>query len=191
MIVAMTRCTIEGCESPSRRRKLCNKHSTAFYKFGNPLVNKKFKRTCKVTDCIEYVHGNGLCDKHYSRFQRHGSIDYTLPDSTTRYHNGYNRGTSTECWPWIKGLSRDGYGKFAAIKDGTKKTYVASRYGWELSYGPIPEGYFVCHTCDTPACQNPKHWFLGTPLDNTRDMIAKGRSKYTGRTKDPRTGRFI
>ena len=36
---------------------------------------------------------------------------------------------------------------------------------------------FVLHTCDNRRCCNYKrHLFLGTNLDNVRDMIAKGRN---------------
>lgn len=74
------------------------------------------------------------------------------------------------CWLWIAG-QRFGYGGFWL--EG--KTRLAHRVSWVLHNGVIPEGMCVLHTCDTPLCVNPRHLFLGTYADNTKDCIEKGR----------------
>ena len=49
------------------------------------------------------------------------------------------------------------------------------RVAWMLEHGAIPDGMQVLHRCDNPPCCNVDHLFLGTQLDNMRDMDAKGR----------------
>jgi len=57
------------------------------------------------------------------------------------------------------------------------KIVVISRVVYEQHNGKIPDGMFVCHTCDNRKCINPDHLFLGTHQDNVNDMVKKGRQK--------------
>lgn len=56
-----------------------------------------------------------------------------------------------------------------------RKTFKAHRLAWLLTFGDIPKGFCVCHTCDNPPCVRPSHLFLGTNADNTLDRDRKGR----------------
>jgi len=72
-------------------------------------------------------------------------------------------------WPWSK--DQKGYG--ALYINGTK--IQAHRAAYRLHVGKIPRGMLICHKCDNPKCINPKHLFAGTPSDNLRDCVKKGR----------------
>jgi len=74
------------------------------------------------------------------------------------------------CWVWQGHLSR-GYGH---MRVGDRKL-SAHRISWAVHNGPVPLGLCILHRCDTPACVNPTHLFLGTKADNNRDRNAKQR----------------
>jgi len=76
-----------------------------------------------------------------------------------------------ECWEWQASCRAKGYGQFYL----RGKPEKAHRVAWELTHGPIPNNLCVLHQCDNPSCVNPDHLFLGTVLDNNRDMLEKDR----------------
>lgn len=87
-----------------------------------------------------------------------------------RFHEKVERSPGG-CWLWMGSKDSDGYGRFWFVN----RTIHAQRGAWLLFKGEIPDGLYVLHECDTPACVNPNHLFLGTALDNAQDAKRKGR----------------
>src|SRR5712664_1325620 len=86
---------------------------------------------------------------------------------------------SRGCWLWTGprcGLNST-YGQ--AYIAGRRTT--AHRIFYQITHGPIGDGIWVLHKCDAPLCCRSSHLFLGTPKDNTQDMLRKGRRKYPTR----------
>ena len=78
-----------------------------------------------------------------------------------------------DCWPWSASTDKNGYGQIGMTR--THRRTLAHRLSWTIANGPIPNGLSVLHRCDNPGCVNPGHLFVGTPFQNTRDCIEKGR----------------
>ena len=94
-----------------------------------------------------------------------------LPD---RYWPKVDRGGGIKaCWPWTGEKSTDGYGRISLAGGKVQ----AQRLAWEFTYGPIPPGLEVCHSCDNPPCCNPAHLFVDTHQGNMDDMWRKGRGR--------------
>lgn len=80
---------------------------------------------------------------------------------------------SEGCWLWTGNRNPKGYGYMRFLG----KAWLVHRLMFTLSVGPIPEGLFICHTCDVPNCVRPSHLFVGTKGDNNRDRHRKGRTR--------------
>lgn len=77
------------------------------------------------------------------------------------------------CWEHSGSVASNGYPQ-ATVANGLVAT-VAHRRSWELTYGPIPSGAMVLHTCDNKKCIRPTHLYLGTHRDNMDDIVERRR----------------
>ncbi len=83
-----------------------------------------------------------------------------------------------DCWIWLSNIDkRDKYGKFYYL-DTKLDAHVASFLIHNKNFEYLDlKGMVIMHSCDVPACVNPKHLFLGTYSDNAQDAYNKGRMK--------------
>jgi hypothetical protein len=76
------------------------------------------------------------------------------------------------CWLWTAFKNPKGYGQLTYHQ----RRYLAHRFAWKITFGPVPVGAEVLHHCDNPACVRPDHLFIGCHADNMHDMVQKERS---------------
>jgi hypothetical protein len=134
------------------------------YSPSKPVRSEKFAGS-KIVNSLERIIHMSMTDKELER-------------ARARFWSKVIIQRGDGCWLWDGQSDYDkGYGRFSLDNKKNRKM-SAHRASWVLNRGSIPSGLLVCHTCDNPPCVRPDHLFLGTALDNTRDMMRKGRSGY-------------
>jgi len=91
-----------------------------------------------------------------------------------KFEHFFVSAAENECWLWTGRLSVKGYGRF----DWDKKTWFAHRLSLLIYKGQsVPHAMVTLHSCDNPACVNPKHLSIGTNKDNQTDSWSKNRRR--------------
>jgi hypothetical protein len=76
------------------------------------------------------------------------------------------------CMLWEGRISNYGYAEIgnAETRHRVHRLIMGYTLGRALAKDEI-----VCHKCDVPSCINPAHLYVGTPRDNVRDCVTRGR----------------
>jgi hypothetical protein len=81
---------------------------------------------------------------------------------------------STGCWFTSRKVNRNCYQRISCNYSRAAAHVLSAKLF--LNY-KADSKLLICHKCDTPACFNPNHLFIGTAEDNMLDAIRKGRTR--------------
>lgn len=146
---------------------------------------------CGVQDCDRDIFARDWCQKHYTRWLRHGD-----PEKT--YHRRADDGWTLLdrilddvdaeglCWLYTACVDSSGYGRITV--DGQGK--LAHRLVYEELVGELPEEddeenrLTLDHLCRVRNCVNPDHLEVVTMRENTlRGMSPGAKAARTNRCK--------
>ena len=139
---------------------VCQQCGKPFY--ANPANLQRGWQKCCSMACRAIYYHRPLSERFWDHVDKHGPEVRDLGP----------------CWLWTAACYPNGYGQVGE----NERMLLSHRVSYELHFGPIPEGLQVLHRCDVRNCVNPEHLFVGTQVENMRDMHDKGRHSTVDRT---------
>lgn len=140
--------------------------------------------TCGVDGCDKRARGR-FCSGHAERKRLYGDVMADVPLRPTRpsglsqletfRHFMPSDPPESGCWLWAGTTNAFGYGVIETYSGGVRIRRRAHVISYENFVGPIADRAIIRHTCDTPACCQPKHLLPGTRSDNSRDKVERDR----------------
>lgn len=133
----------------------------------------KSDRRCSLPECDERHSVHGFCRPHARRMRLYGDPRASAPRLTPLERLQTHGWTvvDTGCWEWNGSRIWSEYGR--VMHDGVATS--THRLSYRAFHGEIADGMVVRHKCDNPPCMNPDHLELGTHIQNTADMLERGR----------------
>lgn len=91
-------------------------------------------------------------------------------EAKKRFWDKVKKNEGNGCWIWMGGKNQKGYGRFSI----GGKLYAAHRVAYRWSYGNVPKGKLLCHSCNNPSCVRPSHLSPCTDQENTNEAVGNG-----------------
>lgn len=88
-----------------------------------------------------------------------------MTNHTDRFWAGVDRRLDDECWPWLAGRNKGGYGKFRGLGE-----QYAHRYSFAAFVRTLEPGEEIDHLCHNRGCVNPNHLRAASHAQNGQNL---------------------
>lgn len=123
---------------------------------------------CEEADCDSEAKKRGLCEPHYYRAIKSGTLEIIRPlvlkDWRINFWKRVDKDGPNGCWIWQGACDQHGYGSMTI----DYKRHKAHRLAFELLKEPLIVGMVLDHLCRNPACVNPDHLEQVSQKENVR-----------------------